>query len=130
MIAAEILDIENIAHAKTAGADEVIASTQLGFSMLSHTVKEHGSAQVLSRIASAKDYNLYMSILPSDAPLPMQYSELATWLKKTHNILLIGLKLGEDTAINPLDITPIQQDHHLIYLAISPTLPNEPLDHF
>ena len=129
-IAAEILDIENIDHAKTAGADEVIASTQLGFSMLSHTVKEHGSAQVLSRIASAQDYNLYMSILPSDAPLPMQYSDLAAWLKKKYNILLIGLKLGEDTAINPLDITPIQQDHYLIYLAIAPTLPNEPLDHF
>lgn len=129
-IAAEILDTENIVHAKTAGADEVIASTQLGFSMLSHTVKEHGSAQVLSRIASAQDYNLYMAILPDGAPLPMQYSELASWLKKKYNILLIGLKLGDDTTINPLDITPVQQDHLLIYLATRPTLPNAPIDHF
>lgn len=127
-IATEILDIENIEHAKTAGADEVIASTQLGFSMLSHTVKEHGSAQVLSTIASAKDYNLYMAVLPHDTPLPMQYSELSQWLKTRYNILLIGLKISEETTINPQDVTPIQQDHQLIYLATHPTISNTPIN--
>lgn len=43
-VVAEILDTENVAHAISAGADEVIETTRLGFSLLAHAVAEPGTA--------------------------------------------------------------------------------------
>ena len=63
-IAAEILDSENIEHAKTAGANEVIESTKVGFSLLSHAISHQGSASVLSSIATFQDQNLIIGIIP------------------------------------------------------------------
>ena len=37
-IVAEVLDAENVDHARTAGADEVIETNRLGFSLLAHAI--------------------------------------------------------------------------------------------
>ena len=53
-VVAEILDLENIAHAEAAGASEVIESTLVSFSLLAHAMSMPGSAHALSRISEAR----------------------------------------------------------------------------
>ena len=49
-VVVEILDAENVDHARTAGADEVIETRKIGFSMVAHAVRYHGSATAMSRV--------------------------------------------------------------------------------
>ena len=43
-------DVLNVDHARTAGADEVIETRRIGFSMIAHAVAYHGTATTMSRV--------------------------------------------------------------------------------
>lgn len=116
-IAAEILDSENVEHALTAGADEVIETNQLGFSLLSHAVAVPGAAAVMSAVVSAGASNIYVGMIPRRVVTPISYGKLAQALKEDH-ALAIGVRAPDRTDIlNPSDDLEVTADHRIIYLA-------------
>ena len=120
-IAAEILDSENIIHAKTAGANEVIESTKVGFSLLSHAITHQGSASVISKIATFHDQNLFIGSVPSSISVPTTFQAIHTALQKELSIMVIGIQ-HEEEHINPSSSMEVTQNSGIIYLSEEPKL--------
>ena len=125
-IVVEILDSENVQHAKAAGADEVIETRLLGFSMLSHAISIHGSASVISRVMTVGAQNLYVGAWPSHIKGPINFGALRAKVRKHSWALVIGVRKPDGTKeyVNPEDDFVVEQDMLLIYLAESPILPD------
>jgi len=124
-IVAEILDEENVEHAKTAGADEVIESTTIAFSLLAHAAAMPGTAAILGRVATAGELNLYLGARPPGAAEVRTFGELARHLKAHHDALLIGLHdpATQADTFNPPDDHVVAAPMELIYLAVDAALP-------
>lgn len=123
-IVAEILETENVQHARAAGADEVIETTRLGFSLVAHAVTTPGSGAIMSRVVSAGAHSLFVGRLPEDLETPLAFNELARRLKRERKLLLLGIRdpaTGRDR-LNPPDGTPVARDMQAIYLAEQPSL--------
>ena len=121
-IVAEILDEENVEHARTAGADEVIETTLLGFSLLAHAVEMPGTASIMGRVAATGHNSLYVGRSPAGATT---FGELSRRIKSTMGALVIGIR-DPDThvdTLNPPDSTPVAAHMHLVYLAETSVLP-------
>lgn len=121
-IAAEVLESENVQHAKVAGADEVIETTRLGFSMIAHTIAMPGTAAVISRVVSSGAHSLYVA--PATHAEPMPFAEVAHQIKREHGALLIGIRDPRNgiERINPPDDHPVRPQDHLLYLATEAVL--------
>lgn len=116
-IAAEILDSENVEHALTAGADEVIETNRLGFSMLSHAVAVPGAAAVMSAVVSSGASNIYVGKVPRRVVTPISFGELSKAIKED-GALAIGVRSEDRTdTLNPPDDLEVTADDRVIYLA-------------
>ena len=116
-IAVEILENENISHAHTAGADEIVSSTKLGYSMLSHAVNERGSAKILNSILSAESQNLYIAKTIEGYSLNKTFAVVQQELRIRFGVLVIGIRHNGIDTINPSDDTQIQPGDSIIYLS-------------
>lgn len=81
-VVAEILDSENVVHARTAGADEVIESQRLGFSMLSHTVRYPGVGDVTSEVVASGAASFYVGDMPDGLPSPITFGGLSRRIRE------------------------------------------------
>ena len=122
-IVAEILDAENVEHARTAGANEVIETTRLGFSLMAHAVSQPGTAEVLGEVVQTGAHSLYVGPVPQEYELPLAFGTLAASLKRNHGALVIGTRDqdGNDT-LNPADDVRVEPGVDLVYLAESDVL--------
>ena len=120
---AEVLDAENVEHARAAGADEVIETTRLGFSMLAHAIVQRGTGDVLSRITAAGAHSLYVGQVPDSLALPAPFQRIVTGVKAETGALVIGI-VGPDGVdqVNPPDGMTVPPGTALVYLAESPVL--------
>ncbi len=118
-VVAEILDGENVAHAQTAGADEVIETTRLGFSLLAHSVVAPGTAAIMGRMAASRAHSLFVSKVPSDFELPAGFGCVAGHLKSVYGALAIGIRRPGDTedVLNPPDDFSVPKGSRIVYLA-------------
>ena len=124
-LVAEVLDSENVAHAKAAGADEVIESTRLGFSMLAHAISMHGSATVMSQVLTAGAQSVYVGRLPEGVQANQSFAALRKAIKEKTGALLIGVR-GADAdshLLNPAEDFLITAEHLLIYFCDKASLP-------
>jgi len=122
-LVAEILDIENVAHAKAAGASEVIESTLVSFSLLAHAVSMPGSAHALSRIAEASGNSLFVGNIPPETDLPTSFAVLGGELRQSTGMMLVGVMAPDgEQRLNPPDDLPIRAEDRLVYLATQPLL--------
>jgi len=126
-IVAEILDTENVAHARAAGADEVIESQRLGFAMLSHTVRYPGVGDLTSQVVASGAASFYVGKQPPGLGEGLTFAELSDAVRAGgRRALVIGLRdpaTGEQH-INPPDDTPVPPDAEVVYLAEEPLLPS------
>jgi len=123
-VVAEVLDPENVEHARTAGADEVIESTRLGFSLIAHAIAEPGTGTVMSRVTMAGAHNLYVGALPEELTAPVSFGEAMHHLRRGGEVLLIGVRdpsSGQDR-LNPPDELVLDGTQQLVYLAERPIL--------
>ncbi len=133
-VVAEILDAENVEHARSAGANEVVESGRLGYSMMAHAATMPGTATILSRVAAAGSLNVYLGLLPADIQAPLSFEQASLQVKNQTSALLIGFRdtsTGEEF-MNPPNTTPVTAGHQMIYLAetqvlSSPGAQREPL---
>lgn len=123
-IVAEILDAENVDHARTAGADEVIETRRIGYSMISHAVAYHGTGTTMSRVLLSGAHSVYVGRVPCRPEEPQQLGELLTRLQLSQQGgLVIGVRLPDgEELINPPKSTMLNADTLLIYLAEKPLL--------
>lgn len=124
-IVAEVLDVENVAHLETAGVDEVVETSRVGFSLLAHATEMPGTAAVVSELASVGAHSLYVGRRPPEIDAA-DFGALARRLKTDYGVLLIGVRdpaTGRD-AINPPDDLAIGPKTRLVYLAEHPALPS------
>jgi len=124
-VVTEILDAENVAHARSAGADEVIETTLLGFSLLVHSISEPGTATLLSRLAAPRAQSVFVGAPPADVALPSPFGTTAREVKRRSGAMVIGYRdfdTGRDV-INPPEDLELAPGTQLIYLAASAVLP-------
>lgn len=122
-IVAEVLDAENVQHARAAGADEVIESRRLGFVLLSHTLAFPGVGSITSEVIAAGEHNFYVGPVPEDL-VGKTYAELSGELRKRFGLLVVGLRdpdAGEQR-VNPPDSAAVGKQHQVVYLAERPVL--------
>jgi len=120
----EILDSENVDHARTAGADEVIETRRIGYSMVAHAVAYHGTATAMSRVLVSGSHNVYIGKVPGGRGLPVSFGDLMVELELSkRGGLVVGLRTpaGEEI-INPAKSVQLKPGTHLLYLAKEPLL--------
>ena len=123
-VVVEILDSENVDHARTAGADEVIESRKIGFSMVAHAVRYHGSATSMSRILISGSHNVYVGEAPVGQEDSVTFGALLSDMQLSkRGGLVVGLRTpsGEEI-INPQKHVRVEPGTRLLYLAESPLL--------
>lgn len=124
-IVAEILDTENVAHARSAGADEVIESQRLGFAMLSHTLRYPGVGDLTSQVVASGAASFYVGRLPEELDVEgLTFGALSEHMRHNTEALVIGVRDPATGAqrINPPDDAPVSPDEEVVYLADEPIL--------
>jgi len=118
-LVAEILDSENVDHARASGADEVIETRRIGYSMIAHAVGFHGTATTMSNVLVSGAHNVYIGIVPNAPREPAPFSDLLARAKLgPSGGLVIGIRTpkGEEI-INPDRESTVEPGSMLIYLA-------------
>ncbi|MCP4896325.1 MAG: hypothetical protein GY906_05065 [bacterium] len=123
-VVAEILDTENVAHALTSGADEVIETTRMGFSLLAHAMTDPGTATIMSTVAAARAHSVYCDAIPDSIDTPLSFGEVARLVKSATGALVIGLRDPQTRLdrINPANEITVDGGVQLVYLAEAPVL--------
>ena len=123
-VVAEILDSENVDHARTAGANEVIETRRIGFSMIAHAVGYHGTATAMSRVLISGSHNVYIGEIPGDRKEPVALGDLLVEMALSkRGGLVVGIRTPEgEEIINPEKGHMMTPGTHLLYLAEEPLL--------
>ena len=117
-ICAEILDPENVEHARVAGANEVLATALVGNSLLAHTAINPGVGSIMNDLLLATRNNIY----PSDVPAGviegklLVFEKLQARLRDEKDILLMGLIHNGVVNLNPDPEHPVFVGDKIIYL--------------
>jgi voltage-gated potassium channel len=122
-IVGEILDSENVEHARAAGVDEVIESRRVGFSLLTHALAMPGTAEVLARVAAWRSPSLFVGELPSALAVPTAFGALSAHVKNETGALVIGVRSDGRDVLNPPDDLTVETGMHVLYLATQAQLP-------
>ena len=123
-VVAEILDSENVGHAYSAGADEVIETRKIGYSMLAHAVGFHGTANAMSQVLTSGSHNVYIGEIPGDRKKAVSFGEILRELKLSkRGGLIVGLHLPSgEQMLNPPKTFRVEPGTCLLYLAEEPLL--------
>ncbi|MGB5364918.1 MAG: ion transporter [Polyangiales bacterium] len=123
-IIAEVLDSENVQHARTAGSDEVIETRRVGYSLLAHTVVYPGVADATSRMVFAGNQNLYVGPVPADIVAPATFDQVSRQVRAATGCLVIGVRNPDSGSeeINPGGDLMVAPGMELLYLSSKPRL--------
>lgn len=117
-ICAEILDPENIDHATTAGADEVLATALIGNSIMAHMASNPGVGGVMTNLLLATRNNIYTSPMPiglmDGQTLP--FRELQDKTRAKYGVLVLGLSRHGQLHLNPDPEFATLLNDDLVYL--------------
>ncbi len=123
-IIAEVLDSENVQHARAAGSDEVVETRRVGYSLLAHTVVYPGVADATSRMVFDGHQNLYVGLLPEGIDAPETFDRVSQQVRATTGCLVIGFRDPEtgEEQVNPGGDELVMPGVELLYLAPAPRL--------
>jgi voltage-gated potassium channel len=118
-VVAEILDSENVAHARSAGANEVVETRKVGSSMLAHAIRYHGAADMMSGVLLAGNQNVYVGRIPEEHSHIRSYLELLRSMQAAQQgALVLGFRAPDGAEhINPNADQFVGEGSLLIYLA-------------
>ncbi len=123
-IVAEVLDSENVQHARAAGADEVVETRRVGYSLLAHAVSYPGIADATSRVVFAGHQNLYVGALPTTVTAPIAFDQLSQEMRAATGCLVVGVRdptTGRER-VNPPKDELVAPEMEVLYLATRPLL--------
>jgi len=123
-IIAEVLDSENVQHARTAGSDEVIETRRVGYSLLAHAVVYPGVADATSRMVFDGHQNLYVGYLPETIDTPLTFEKLSQHLRAATGCLVIGYRDPETgkEQVNPQGDAVVTPGMEVLSLSSEPRL--------
>lgn len=122
-IIGEILDHENVDHAFAAGCDEVIETTRLGFSLLTHAIEHPGTAAVMGSLATADGQNVYVGRIPDEVPAPRTFGAVCQALGPL-GLVVLGVRTpGGVDRLNPPVGEALPEGAAVVYMAPRPLLP-------
>ena len=123
-IIAEVLDSENVQHARTAGSDEVVETRRVGYSLLAHSVVYPGVADATSRLVFGGNQNFYVGKIPGGTPTPVRFDELSQSIRASTGCMVIGIRDPQDgkEQVNPNGDELVTPGMELLYLAAAPRL--------
>ena len=112
-------DSENVDHARAAGADEVIETRRIGYSMIAHAVGFHGTADAMSHVLISGTHNVYIGRIPKPLNNEMSFGDLMAGLRLSERGgLVIGLRSKDGgEIINPPKAHMVRPNTLLLYLA-------------
>lgn len=111
----EILTSEQVANAKRAGADEVVQTNILtSFVMITSISSQELVTSFLDLLRQLDNRKLTLKQVPEEV-IDMSYVELSQILIQD-GILLLGIKRGEETTVNPPHPFTIKADDQLIVI--------------
>ncbi len=118
-VVAEILDSENVDHARTAGANEVVETRRIGFHLLAHSVREPGTATLLGELADVAHHSVHVGVVSRPAP----YRDLVARLLLEHGVTVIGVRdaSGRDHIAPPGDRW-VDASDEVLYIATAAVL--------
>ncbi|QDG50500.1 hypothetical protein FIV42_07070 [Persicimonas caeni] len=124
-IVAEILDPENISHAKVAGADEVIPSALMAYSIIAHTAGNPGVGVAMSDLLLASKQNVYTADLPVElfGTEELQFREVRRRMHEERGVLVVGVLHQGILQMNPPADTRVYLNDDIVYIG------QELLDH-
>ncbi|MGB5812781.1 MAG: ion transporter [Polyangiales bacterium] len=123
-IVAEVLDSENVLHVRTAGADEVVETRRVGYSLLAHAVAYPGVADATSRVVFPGHQNLYVGAIPDHVVTPASFTTVSEQIRDATGCMVIGIRdpvTGTEN-INPPSDSEVRPDMQLVYLSNDPKL--------
>ena len=123
-IVAEVLDSENVQHARASGADEVVETRRVGYSLLAHAVAYPGIADATSRVVFAGHQNLYVGSLPKGVRAPAAFDELSREIRAATGCLVVGVRdpMTGQEVVNPAKDELVTPGMEVLYLATEPLL--------
>ncbi|GJM24504.1 MAG: hypothetical protein DHS20C16_09190 [Phycisphaerae bacterium] len=123
-LVAEILDSENVDHARSAGADEVIETRKIGYSMIAHAVGFHGTATAMSRVLISGSHSVYIGTIPGEKKDAVPFGDVMAEMQLSkRGGLVVGLRTSTGKEIiNPPHSHLVDADTLLLYLAKKPLL--------
>jgi len=122
-VVGEVLDAQNAEHARTAGCDEVIETTRIGFDLVAHAVRVPGTAAIMGTLAHNTAHNIYVGVIPDGFVCPVAFAKVAHDLKANLGILVVGVRVGSEDILNPSDDYQIDQGASVIYMSTDVVLP-------
>jgi voltage-gated potassium channel len=112
----EILQKDQVANAERAGADEVIQTNmQTSYVMMNSIISQGMSKTILKLLNHLKGNNLKL-IPVSEEYINKSFHSLSTNLLK-NNIILLGIKKGENTTVNPPLTTLVEETDELLVIS-------------
>lgn len=108
----EILTAEQVINAKRAGADEVIQSNKLTSVFMINSLHSNSDGLLSSLIHQLQE-NRLSSISVKEEDIGKTFNEIGYELLNTGS-LLIGIKRGEETFLNPSHTFELQEDDRLL----------------
>ncbi|MGV3466761.1 MAG: potassium channel family protein [Heyndrickxia sp.] len=112
----EILMNENVINAKRAGADEVIQTNAQSSYIMMNTLLSHGMSDTILMMLDHIKGN-HLKYIPMLEEWNEKYFEEISTLLKEERKLLIGLKRGDETIINPPKYFQIYASDDLLVIA-------------
>ncbi len=123
-VAVECRNPNNRLHLLKAGADEIIASDELGLRLLARTAIYHGMTRVYQELLTVNRNANEMYLYPvPDEMVGRNFVEIATmflaYRDDRRSCLLVGLQRGEEMILNPIDdeAGPVKAGDHLILMS-------------
>jgi voltage-gated potassium channel len=114
--ATEILKEENVSNARRAGADEVIQTNMQTSSIMFNSLVSHGiSDSILSMLSHSKGNHLQYT-QAEDSWIGKTFKEVGLTLQEERK-LLIGLRRGDETIINPSPLAPFAPGDELLLIS-------------
>jgi voltage-gated potassium channel len=117
-IVAEILDPENIGHATAAGADEVIPSALLSYSIIAHTAGNPGVGGALSDLLLASRQNVYTSDLPVElfGSSELEFREVRERMHEERKVIVVGVVHQGALHMNPPADLKVYLNDDIVYI--------------
>ena len=119
-VVAEILDPENVQHARVSGADEVVQTARLGLSVLGHTVAMPGTGTALDIVVSDPGQKMFVGpVADVIDDIPDNYSDLLLLMKARHDVLVMGVQdpSTDDVTLNAASNHRVYRETRMLYLA-------------
>lgn len=115
-IACEILEEENLQHAKRAGADDIVDTSRLGFSLLSRAVFSHGATASIAEVAEGHGDRFFIRENPFEES--MTYGELSRRLVEERGAHTFGVyhRVNDQLELGPSDDLVVVPTDMVVFL--------------